>query len=60
MKERDLETCSKLEDLIVIAAVNKYPGVDEIRSSLEYFMERFEITSKELTTYQIKKQKESK
>ena len=55
-KTRMLNVCCGLEDLIVIAATKGHDNVDEIRNTLEYFMEVSEITSEELSEYQISKQ----
>lgn len=42
-----------LEDLLVIARLEKHKGTAEIRNTLDYLMKRSKITSEELTEYQL-------
>lgn len=52
-KLRSLSFCSMLEDLLVIARLEKHKGTAEIRNTLDYLMKRSKITSEELTEYQL-------
>ena len=50
-----LDTCCILEDLIVVAALTEYPKKKEIRNTLDYLMNKSNITPDELTEYRVSK-----
>jgi len=52
---RALDACCVLEDAITIASIYDYPKIKEIRTALEYIMQKAGITNEELTTYQMNK-----
>ena len=53
-KKRLIEGCILLEDAIVVAAITKYPNINELRNTRDYIMKLGEISSDEITEFQLK------
>ena len=53
--QRILDACCIMEDAVVVASIEKYPKVDELRTTLDWLMKKGNITKYKLSKYQQEK-----